>query len=71
MYGNVFGNMNLVVSLPTETESEELALLQANYRLHPELIIGYELIVVNCHGERIKVDVHDSNFTVLDEFIEV
>lgn len=67
----VFGNVNLLVSLPAESQSEEMAILQANYRLHPELIIKYELFATNCHGERFKVDVHDSNATVFDDFIEV
>lgn len=54
---SVVGKLILDVLLPVENETEELALLEANYKLDPERLIGYELYAVDCRGNRIKVNV--------------
>lgn len=54
---SVVGKLILDVLLPVENDTEELALLEANYKLDPERLIGYELYALDCKGNRIKVNV--------------
>jgi hypothetical protein len=54
---SVVGKLILDVILPVENDTEELGLMEANYRLNPERLIGYEVYAVNCKGEQIKVNV--------------
>jgi hypothetical protein len=64
---NAFGKLNLVVSTPVENESETLGLMEANYRMMN--IISYEVIAVDCKGNRHKITVHDGD-ALFDEIIE-
>lgn len=67
---NIFGKMNLVVSVPVESESETMGLLEANYRYNPNMLIGYELYAVDCKGVKHKIAVHDCDNIELVEFVE-
>jgi len=54
---SVVGKLILDVILPVENETEELGLLEANYKLDPDRLVGYEVYALDCKGERIKVNV--------------
>lgn len=67
MYVN--GKMKFDVLVDVDVKSEELGLLQANYKYHPELIVGYELVAIDCKGNRHKVIVNECEETILDEYV--
>ena len=67
--GSVFGKISLIVSVDCEAESEELGILQANYKLNKDRFVGYELVSINSRGEREIITVHDCDNVSLNEFI--
>jgi hypothetical protein len=69
--GNVFGTMNLIISTLVESESEELGILQANYRVNKDRFVGFELVGINSKGEREVITVHDCENVNLDEFVSI
>jgi hypothetical protein len=67
---NVFGKMNLLVSVDVNANDETMGLLEANYRYNPNVLIGYELYAVDCKGVKHKIAVHDCDNIELVEFVE-
>jgi hypothetical protein len=67
---SVYGKLNLSVIVPVNAESETMGLLEANYKLEPNRIIGYELVAVDCKGERHKIDVCDCSEVLLNEYLD-
>ncbi len=63
---NVHGKLELDVSLRSKYEEETLAMLDVNYRLHPDLIVSYKVIATDCNGNEIVLDCHSGKVT-LDE----
>jgi hypothetical protein len=66
----VYGKLNLSVIVPVNAESETMGLLEANYKLEPSKIIAYELVAVDCKGERHKINVCDCSSVNLDEYLD-
>jgi hypothetical protein len=67
---NVFGSVNLTVLVPVDGESEEIGLLQANYKINKERMIGWELYGIDPNGNRLKITVCDCNEVNLNELID-
>lgn len=63
------GEMSFNVSVETESVQEKSALLEANLKYHPELVIAWELIAVDCNGDRHKIRVNEVNKVRLDVVI--
>jgi hypothetical protein len=70
MNGNVHGKIVLNVSLPVENTDETLALLEANFKLHPLRIAVFELYAIAGSGERFKVETYEADSVELTEFID-
>lgn len=66
----VFGLLNLVISIPVKAKEKIMALLEANYRLNKLNIVAIELYIIDSQGNRIKVDVHDTENIQLTDFVE-
>lgn len=66
----VHGEMLFDVFVGVDSYKETSALMEANLKYHPELTVGYELIAIDCNGERHKVDVNCCKRVKLDEVIE-
>lgn len=69
MKQEVFGNLELVVSIPVKSRNESYALLEANLALHPDTVIDWRLIAIDCNGHEHKIRVHNCNKTKLDELV--
>jgi hypothetical protein len=65
----VFGEINLFVSVPVDSESEEMGLLEANYNFNKERLIAFELVAIDCRGVKHKIAVHDCDKMKLEEFV--
>lgn len=66
----VFGDLNLIVSVPVEAESETLGLLEANYKYNNSRFIAYKVVAVDCDGSEKVFTAHEGNLE-LDKFILV
>ncbi|PLR72322.1 hypothetical protein [Bacillus sp. UMB0728] len=63
---DVHGKLELDVSLPSKFNDDTLAMLDVNYRLHPDLIVSYKVIATDSKGNEIELDCHSGKVT-LDE----
>lgn len=70
MAKDVYGTIELNVSVPVEAESNTGALLEANLKLHPDLVVLWELTAVDCNGERHTVTVNECVKSTLDDVDE-
>lgn len=67
----VFGKITLDISVGVQATEETIALMEANYKLHPERLICYELYAIDSYGHRFRVDTHNTGKVDLTEFLEV
>jgi hypothetical protein len=67
---HVFGKVTLNISLPVQNTDETLALLEANFKLHPLRIAVFELYAIAGNGERFKVETYEADSVELTEFID-
>jgi 2-oxo-4-hydroxy-4-carboxy--5-ureidoimidazoline (OHCU) decarboxylase len=68
----LFGKIkNLLVSVDTHSQEEQLTLLETNYKLTPFNIVAWEVTAITSDGERVKVDVHEVEHVEFTEFVEV
>lgn len=65
----VFGKVNLCVLIPVESDEETTGLLQANYEIDPNRMVGWELVATDCKGHKHKVTVCECDGINLDTFI--
>ncbi|MCP1159451.1 hypothetical protein [Bacillus infantis] len=63
---DVHGKLELDVSLPSKFNDDTLAMLDVNYRLHPDLIVSFKVVATDCRGNEIELDCHSGKVT-LDE----
>lgn len=66
---NVFGELLVSVLLPVKSKTEDLALLEANYKISPDRFVKMELIGVTGNGEEVRIPVMEILKTKLDEFV--
>lgn len=67
---SVYGKMELTVSQQVKAVSEELGILEANYKLDPSQFVKWQLIGVDFNGEVKIIDVDEVNSLILDEYVE-
>ncbi|MFO1442791.1 hypothetical protein KDN24_06130 [Bacillus sp. Bva_UNVM-123] len=65
---NVYGNLNLTVSVPVEAKSETLGLLEANYKYNDKRFIAYKVVAIDHDGSEREISAYDGKLE-LDEFI--
>jgi hypothetical protein len=70
LMSSIFGKMSLIISTPVESDHEDLAILQANYKVNKDKFIAYELFGINSKGEREEITVHDCESVSLEEFLD-
>ncbi|MCA1025662.1 hypothetical protein LCM23_06130 [Cytobacillus kochii] len=66
----VFGKIELTVMHSVESSNEEMALLEANYKVNPQRAITWKLIGTDSDGNEFDVYVADMIKAELDEFLE-
>jgi hypothetical protein len=66
----VYGKMNLEVSVDVESDDETMGLLEANYTFNPNRFIHYEITALDCKGIKHKIHVNDVSLIDLNEFID-
>jgi hypothetical protein len=60
MKNEVYGNLNLAISMPVRSENESMAVLEANYHASDLTIDEVEVILINYRTRRVyKVTVHN------------
>jgi hypothetical protein len=61
MRNEVYGTMNLDVSTKVLAKTNDMGLLEANYRLNEMRIVNVELLLEDLNGELHSVKVHNWN----------
>jgi hypothetical protein len=60
MKNEVYGNLNLAISMPVRSENESMAVLEANYHASDLTIDEVEVTLINYRTRRVhKVTVHN------------
>jgi len=60
MKNEVYGNLNLAISMPVKSENERMAVLEANYHASDLTIDEVEVTLINYRTRRVhKVTVHN------------
>jgi len=70
MKNEVYGTMTLNFSKPVDTNNEELAMLQAAYRLDNTMVKNIKVVVEDIKGNLTEVHIHDWNIELENFFSE-
>lgn len=66
MKNEVYGTVELVVSVDVESETEELALLEANYKYNEMRLADCWLHGIDMNGNVHKFNVHDFKINLVE-----
>lgn len=62
MKNEVYGNLNVTISMPVSSRNERLAILEANYKVSELTIDEVKIVFINYKTGQVHiVDVHDWN----------